>query len=362
MMFVAFITLMLVTASGITVRAQGGGARSATAGAAPAGNVEAGKGVWALGNTSCRNCHGSDGEGAFGPPLAGRFDLTYERFRDYVRSPVGRMPAYVESELTDQEIADLVAFFGSLSPAGKSSPWRIELPKDAPRGQQLAVSVIGCGQCHGATFSTPRHGMAEVNGDFEWFKRMVYTHTQAQREQWSQLDPALPRVTPAPAGPSGRNRIRMGNYSRQRLSESLLKEIYDWARDLGPLATLTGRLAAAPAATSGGSTYTVTVINTAVKNKGLTAEDVTVAVELPDNVQVVNATGAGYEGVRRNGEGRNVALWRIPRLAAADQQSFTITLSGAAPMLRGTIRWARPAVKADGQVNFALPGAGRGAA
>ncbi|MBI4485539.1 MAG: hypothetical protein HY655_05960, partial [Acidobacteria bacterium] len=42
---------------------------------APRGTPEAGKAVWALGNTSCRNCHGGDGEGAFGPGLAGRIDL-----------------------------------------------------------------------------------------------------------------------------------------------------------------------------------------------------------------------------------------------------------------------------------------------
>ncbi len=358
-MFVAVVALTLVTAYGITTRVRRGAVRLATTGTAPTGNAEAGKGHWVVGNTSCRNCHGADGEGAFGPALAGRIDLTYERFRAQMRSPAERMPAYVESELTGQEIADLVAYFSSLSPPVKPAPWRVELPKDAPRGQQLAVAVIGCAQCHGLTLSTPRHGMFEVNGDWNWFKRMVYDHTTAQREQWNQLDPALPRVTPAPAGPAGRNRIRMGNYSPQRLPESTLKEIYDWARDLGPLATLTGRLAAAPAAASGGATYTITVINAAMKNKGLTAEDVTVAVGLPDNVRVVNATGGGYGGTQRNGEGNTVAVWRVRRLAPTDQQTFTLTLSSAAPTLRGTIRWEKPAVKADDGVTFALPGAGR---
>lgn len=357
--FVAVVAFTLLIAYGITVRAQGGAARPATAGAAPTGNAEAGKTHWALGNTSCRNCHGDDGQGAFAPALAGRIDLSFERFRSYVRNPAGRMPGYVESELTDQEIADLVAYFSSLTPSSKPAPWRTELPANPVRGQQLAVAVIGCGQCHGQTLSTPRHGMYEVNGDFEWFKRMVYDHTTAQREQWKQLDPALPRVTPAPAGPPGRNRIRMGNYARQRLPEPILKEIYDWMVDLGPLATLTARIAAAPGAAQG-QMYNVTLINASVKGKGLTAEDVSVALELPDNVQVVNATGTGYAGTSRTAEGKNVATWRVPRVAAADQQAFTITLSAAAPGLRGTIKWAKPAVKADDQVNFALPGAGRG--
>ncbi|MGH9253217.1 MAG: c-type cytochrome [Vicinamibacterales bacterium] len=351
-LFVAVVVFMLVVAYGITGRAQGG-----PAGAAPAGSVDAGKAVWALGNTSCRNCHGGDGEGAFGPALAGR-NLSYQRFRGYVRNPLGRMPAYIESELTDQEIADLVVYFNSLQPIDKPSAWRFDLPQGAPRGQQLAVSVVGCAQCHGLTFETPRHGMAEVNGDWEWFKRMVYQHTTAQREQWGQLDPALPRVTPSAAGPPGRNRVRMGNYLPARLPESMLREIYDWAVDLGSLVALSGSVTAGPGG-PGGATYTVTVVNTAVRNKGLAAEDVTIAVELPDNAQVVNTTGAGYEGVRRNGEGKMVATWRVPRLGPADQQTYTITLSTPASAMRGTIRWGKPAVKADEDVTFVLA-TGRG--
>jgi mono/diheme cytochrome c family protein len=87
----------------------------------PSGTVDAGRAVWAMGNTSCRNCHGGEGEGAFALALAGR-KLTFERFRDYVRSPKGRMPGYVASELTDQEIADLVAYFDSLPPAANRVP------------------------------------------------------------------------------------------------------------------------------------------------------------------------------------------------------------------------------------------------
>ena len=219
--------------------------------------------------------------------------------------------------------------------------------------------MIGCAQCHGATFETPRHGMAEVNGDWEWFKRMVYQHATAQREQWSQFDPAQPRVTPSAAGPPGRNRVRMGNYSPARLPEALLREIYDWAVDLGPLAPLTGGITSGPGE-SGGSTYTVNVVNAGVKGKGLTAEDVTVAVELPENVQVVSTTGAGYEGVRRNGEAKTVAVWRVPRLGPTETQTFTMTLSTAASALRGTIKWARPAVKADDEVTIALTQPGRG--
>jgi len=354
-LLIAVLAVVLAAAYGVTGAVYAGAPQNA---AAPTGNVEAGKGHWALGNTSCRNCHGGDGEGAFGPPLAGR-NLTYERFRSYVRNPAGRMPGYAESQLTDQEIADMTAYFDSLPPVPKPGAWRIPLPAGAPRGQQLAIAVVGCGQCHGATFETPRHGMAEVNGEWEWFKRMVYQHTAAQPEQWGQFDPAMPRVTPSPAGPPGRNRVRMGNYSPARLPESLLKEMYDWAMDLGPLAPLTARITAGTAGGTG-ATYEVTVLNAGVKNKGMTVEDITVAVALPPGSKVADATGTGYEGVRPDAEGTgNVALWRIPRLAATESQTLKMTLSAPASTLRGTIRWGRPAVKADEDVTFQLA-TGRG--
>jgi mono/diheme cytochrome c family protein len=345
------VGVFIVAVTSVGANRQGGPA-------APAGNAEAGKTHWALGNTSCRNCHGGDGEGAFGPPLAGR-KLTYERFRNYVRNPAGRMPAYIDSELTDQEIADLAAYFDTLPAVATPGPWRFELPAGAPRGQQLALSVIGCAQCHGPTLETPRHGAAEVNGGFEWFKRMVYQHTSAQWEQWNQLDPSITPTTPRPAGPPGRNRIRMGNYSPARLPEPLLKEMWDWAMDLGKLVPLSGRITAGPQA-PGGPSYTVNVVNSGVKNKGLTAEGIKVEIELPDDANVVRTAGTGYEGVHRSEAGKNVAVWRVPKLAATEQQELTLTLGAPAQTLRGTIRWERPAVKADDEVTFVLAGPGRG--
>jgi mono/diheme cytochrome c family protein len=327
--------------------------------APPIGNAEAGKQHWALGNTSCRNCHGADGEGALAPALAGR-KLPFERFKAYVRNPVGRMPAYIPSELTDQEIADMIAWFDGLPPSPKPSAWRTPLPPNAPRGQQLAIATIGCAQCHGATFETPRHGAAEVTGDWEWFKHMVYEHTTAQPEQWAMLDPNLPRTTPTPAGPPGRNRMRMGNYSRARLPESILKEIFDWMMDLNYLPPLAAQLTAGPPAATGAS-YTVDVTNAGVRGKGVTVEDMTISVALPAGMTVVAATGTGYQGVRADQEAKaNAAVWHVPSMKAGDRETFTLTLSSPAETLRGRIHWAKPAVKADGEVDFNFTPAGRG--
>jgi mono/diheme cytochrome c family protein len=359
--FLAVVLVLSLPFVSTAPNADQGGASGGQSSLSPAGDAQRGKAVWALGNTSCRNCHGGDGEGAYGPVLAGR-KLPYERFRTYVRTPAGRMPAYVESQLTDQEIADLVAYFDSLPAVATPGPWRFALPEGAPRGQQLAVSTIGCGQCHGVTLETPRHGAAEVSGDWEWFKQMVYDHTTMQPQQWSQLDRSIPASTPAPG------RVRMGNYSRTRLPEATLMEIWTWMTDLGHLVPLVGRIT--PGTTDAqGITYTVTVANAGVKEKGLVAEDVKVALIIPPEAQVVSATGPGYQGVRRDEEAKGaatlsvtVALWQVPRMAASDRHTFTITLAGAikaAEPPRGTIRWAKPAVKADEVVDI-LPTQGRG--
>jgi len=359
-----FVLVLPLAHAGIGAAQSGAAAQGANA---PIGKVEAGKAHYAFGNTSCSNCHGVNGEGRYAPALAGR-KITYERFRAYVRNPLGRMPAYPASELDDQEIADLVAYFDTLPPAPKPTEWRTPLPEGAPRGQQLAVAMIGCAQCHGATVTTPRHGAAEVSGDFEWFKHQVYEHTTAHREQLAILnqDPGLDPVTPGLVGPPGRNRLRMGNYSRARLPEKTLREIWDWMTTLGVHLPVLRASVKAGAPGPNGVTYTVEVVNAGAKGKGITNEDVTVSLALPAGAKVVTATGP-YEGVKPDTEAKSeVAVWRVPRMPAADRQTFTITLAQPAAALRGVIRWGTPKVnEEDRDVPFAYSatgGRGRGGA
>lgn len=333
------------------------------------GDPAAGKAHYTFGNTSCSNCHGITGEGRFGPPLAGR-NLTYARFRAYVRNPLGRMVAYPASELNDQEIADMVAYFNSLpAPEKTMIEWRTPLPKMAPRGQQLMVGVLGCGQCHGVTITTPRHGAHEVSGDFEWFKRQVYQHTTTQREQMALLaqDPTIDPVTPGHVGPPGRNRLRMGNYTPARLPEKTLREIWDWMNnDLGVFLPVLSASVKAGAPGASGVTYTIDVVNNSVKGKGVTDEDVTVSLTLPAGAKVVGTTGS-FDGVKPDAAAKgDVATWKVGRLAPGDHQTVTITLAQPAPQLRGVLKWGAPKVNeedADIAFNYsATGGRGRGGA
>ena len=167
----------------------------------------------------------------------------------------------------------------------------------------------------------------------------------------------------APSSTPGPGRVRMGNFDTKRLPEETLKKIYDWAMDLGKLVPISARVTSAPG--DGGTTYTVDVANGAVPNKGLTAEDVTISLIVPPGQKVVSGTGAGYQGVKKQGND-DVVTWKVAKFAPRDRQKFSVTLSGTATgnaVPRGTIAWAKPAAKEDAEVNFAAPrpGGGRGA-
>jgi len=95
--------------------------------------------------------------------------------------------------------------------------------------------------------------------------------------------------------------------------------------------------------------YRLDVRNTGVVGTGLAAEDMTVSLVVPAGATVVTATGAGYEGVRRDEQAKaDLAVWRVARMAAGERQSYSLTLSRAgtaASNVRGTLRWMKPAVK-----------------
>ena len=345
-------SLFAILVLAISIAQSGSGAAQGPA--QPAGDPANGKAVFAFGNTSCTNCHGLEAQGGWGPDLAGR-RITYDQAVAAIRNPMWRMPAFVPSQLSDQEIRDMVAYWNTLPLAPAIGKWRNEAPATGPRAQQMAVNVLGCGQCHGNTMSTPRHGAAGMNADFEWFKKQVYNHATVMPEQWKQLDAERQR-----------GRVRMGNFSPRRVPEAQLKEIWDWMNELGMVVPLVARLTGGQT-TATGTTYTLEVENEGLKDKGLTAEDVTISLVLPPGTKAVSATGTGYQGANRDEKANaDVAVWRLPKLVAHEHQNFTITLAGtpagdAVP--RGTVAYAKPTAKSDAVVNFALQrpgGRGRG--
>jgi hypothetical protein len=70
---------------------------------------------------------------------------------------------------------------------------------------------------------------------------------------------------------------------------------------------------------------------------------------VPAGTTVVRATGAGYQGVRRDEQAKaDMAVWSVSRMAPGEHQTYTLTLSQAGTArdnVRGTIRWVKPAVK-----------------
>jgi cytochrome c553 len=321
--FVALLLLPLVQS----------GASAQTA----AGDPAAGKAYWerdAPRITACRNCHGQQGQGAFGPDLAGR-GLNAAEVKQAVRKPWGIMPAFVESQMSDQDAADLAAYFATLPKVAEPGKWRFEPPAGAPPGQATLIN-IGCGQCHGVNLDGPRGNLGAVNADFDYFANLVYNHTTALPQHRALI------------GVNATN-IDMGNYSRTRLSEETLRQIYFWARDeIGFRVPMTGVLGKGETGPSG-VTYPLTVGNGGLQGKGVIAEGVIVTLQIPADTQVVAATGTGYQGVHTDENAKaNLAVWRLPRSAPKDQEHITITLSKAptaADNLRGSIRWTKPAPK-----------------
>jgi mono/diheme cytochrome c family protein len=303
--------------------------------AAPGGNAAAGKMYWDSNLTACKNCHGGMGEGAFGPDLAGR-GLNGAQVYRAAHQPWGIMPAFIERQLSQQQANDVAAYFSSMPKPAQPGKWRFEAAASDPPGKQALMNV-GCGQCHTPLFQGPRGNLGAVNADFNYFANLVYNHTTAIHTHRVSL------------GGNANGNVDMGDYNKSRVTESTLREIYDWAKnDIGFRAPMQGRLsAAAPAAN--GATYTLTVLNNGMKGKGVTAQGLTIHLLIPAGTTVVATTGAGYKGVHMDAEDKGmVAEWTLTRSGPKDEATYTITLSKPATKednLRGTIRWAKPAPK-----------------
>jgi hypothetical protein len=314
------------------------------AAAQPTGDPEHGKALWLETlHVECRDCHGENGEGGFGPDLAGR-GLTRAQFIHAVRKPWGIMPAYAESQISDTELTDLIAYLGSLPGVDEPAPWRRQVPVGASPGL-TAATTTGCTQCHHPLFNNGRAVMGAIDADFAWFRTIVYAH------------PAAYPPTRARLGEPPFERLAMGSFSPSRVPDSILQDIWTYIVDLGFRPRLSGQLShGMPSAD--GLVYTLEIDNSGVERIGLAAEDLTVSLVVPSAASVVTASGTGYQGVSRDEEAdADVAVWKVARIGPREHQTFTLTLSQAEAAeheLRGRIRWETPSVTTP-FVNVALP-------
>src|SRR5581483_1497838 len=130
-----------------------------------------------------------------------------------------------------------------------------------------------------------------------------------------------------------------------------LQEIYHFLfEEAGYLPLLTANVK--PGAPSGDNmVYNVELENRGQAGKGITAENLTIALALPPDTKVVSATGAGYQGVRMDSELKSqAAIWQIPSIAPKEKQAFTLTVSGnggkPAEMFKGSVvRWTKPEIR-----------------
>jgi len=315
---------------------------------APTGDVAAGKALWAN-ELRCKDCHGGVAEGAFGPDLAGR-GLNFAQVKQAVRKPWGIMPRFIDEQVSDQELANLAAYFGSMPKVAAPGPWKTEVPANAPAGQRVMIT-IGCGQCHGPVLIGPRDDMGAVDADVNWIKDLVYNHTTAIRTHAVRLGTG-----------NGPPRVHMGNFNPDRVTEGELAQVLDWIKtDVGFRAAFRGRLTKGEAGDKG-VTYKLNVQNLGLPGKGLAAEGVTVSLVLPTGATVVNATGAGYKGAHMDAkEKAQVAEWTWPKAGPQDKQAYTITISKAGSEkdnLRGLIHWEKPMIKPGPTGDeIAIPGA-----
>jgi mono/diheme cytochrome c family protein len=88
---------------------------------APAGDAAHGKQLFLA--VGCFTCHGRSGQGGAynGPaPVLAHTALPFDGFKGQLRNPADDMPAFSETVLSDQDIADIYAFVETL-PGSRSA-------------------------------------------------------------------------------------------------------------------------------------------------------------------------------------------------------------------------------------------------
>jgi mono/diheme cytochrome c family protein len=316
-------------------------AQAQTETAAPQGDPQRGRAMFSGsgGGALCMLCHGGNGQGAYGPDLAGGRGLTFEQFKKAVHQPWGLMPAF--PHINDEGLANIYAFLKSLKPVAQPNKWSVQVPADAPVAQVM-TAAYGCGQCHGPEMGHPRRDIGGKGIDYAQFKDIV----------WDKA----PNT--------------MGKFARDRFTEPVLKELWGFMQTLGFRPLFFGAIERGES-TADSTTYTITADNKGVVGKGLPAEDISINLVIPKGLTVVKTTG-NYKGLTKDGEyaaapGRlspftlmnpkpdtsrakgDIAKWSVKKLTPGQKEAVTVTLSGdgheRANFAGTSFTWGKPNIK-----------------
>lgn len=124
----------------------------ATGQALAAGDAAAGKAK----STTCAGCHNADGNSANPewPKLAGQHaGYIVKQLHDFKAGDrKNAMMAPMAAPLSDQDMADLAAYFSSQEmKGGKADPALVEKGKQIYQGGNMGTGVAACMGCHGPT-------------------------------------------------------------------------------------------------------------------------------------------------------------------------------------------------------------------
>jgi mono/diheme cytochrome c family protein len=111
-------------------------------------DAAAGKKVWDA--KLCKNCHGANAEGGFGPALGSlaRNAKTLDDVKKQVRDPFRNMPAFSADQISDADLADLVDYIKTLPP---NPDWKFAAytPAAGEDPGKTLFNQKGCAACHG---------------------------------------------------------------------------------------------------------------------------------------------------------------------------------------------------------------------
>lgn len=111
----------------------------------PSMDAAAGKTAWDA--KLCKNCHGANAEGKLARALA-NYEKTADDVIKQVRTPRAQMPAFSSTQVTDQQLKDMVDYFKSLPAAQFTFTPYAPAAGDDP-GKTL-FNQKRCAGCHGS--------------------------------------------------------------------------------------------------------------------------------------------------------------------------------------------------------------------